>query len=103
MSQSYDLKMSLGESYIEGTATSNDKEYRINIQSGATCLVLPSEFEGGDHANIDFFTESGNHSKIETEVQYNMDWIQIYDDSLTATLSIDLPISMTIDCIDSRS
>ena len=100
MNQSYDLKMSLGESYIEGIATSNDKEYRINIQEGATCLVLPSEFEGGDHANISFVTDGGNHPKIETEVQYNMDWIQIYDDSLIATLSNDLPISMTIDCID---
>ena len=68
MSQSYDLKMSLGESYIEGIATSNDKEYRINIQAGATCLVLPSEFEGINHDNINFLTESGNHSKIETQV-----------------------------------
>ena len=101
MDQSFDLKMSLGESYIEGIATLNNKEYRINIQAGATCLVLPSEFEGGDHANINFFTEKGNRPKIETQVQYNMDWIQIYDDSLTATLSSELPISMTIDYIDS--
>jgi hypothetical protein len=100
MSQSYDLKMSLGESYIEGIATSNDKEYRINIQAGTTCLVLPSEFEGGGHATINFFTEKGNHPNIETPVQYNMDWIQIYDDSLTATLSSDLPFSITIDYID---
>jgi hypothetical protein len=100
MGQSYDLKMSLGESYIEGIATSNDKEYRINIQAGVTCLVLPSEFEGSSHAIINFITESGNQLKIETKVEYNMDWIQIYDDSLTVTLSSDLPISMTIDCID---
>jgi hypothetical protein len=100
MSQFYDLKMSLGESYIEGIATSNDKEYRINIQAGVTCLVLPSEFERSGHAIINFITENGNQLKIETKVEYNMDWIQIYDDSLTVTLSSDLPISMTIDCID---
>ena len=86
MGQSYDLKMSLGESYIEGIATSNDKEYRINIQAGATCLILPSEFKGGRHAIINFVTGAGNHSKIETQVEYNMASIQIYNDSLTATL-----------------
>lgn len=100
MGQSYDLKMSLGESYIEGIATSNDKEYRINIQAGATCLILPSEFTGGHHAIINFITGLGNHPKTETQVEYNMDWIQIYDESLTATLSSDLPISMTIDYIN---
>lgn len=100
MGQSYDLKMSLGESYIEGIATSNDKEYRINIQAGATCLILPSEFEGTGHAIINFVTQSGNYLKMETKVEYNMDWIQIYDNFLTEILSSDLPISMIVDCID---
>jgi hypothetical protein len=100
MGQPYGLKMSLGESYIEGIATSNDKEYKINIQGGATCLTLPSEFKGNDYAIINCVTSGGNHLKIETKVEYNMDWIQIYDDSLTATLSSDLPISMTIDYIN---
>jgi hypothetical protein len=40
MSQSFDLTMSLGESYIEGKATSKDKEYTVNIQGGETCFVL---------------------------------------------------------------
>jgi hypothetical protein len=100
MGQPYGLKMSLGESYFEGIATSNDKEYKLNIQGGATCLTLPSEFKGNDYAIINFVTMGGNHLKIETKVEYNMDWIQIYDDSLTATLSSDLPISMTIDYIN---
>lgn len=99
MRQSYDLKMNLGESYIEGIATCNDKEYRINIQGGATSLILPSDFEGPDHSIINFATHSGNNQKIETKVEYKMDWIQIYDDFLTVTLSRDLPISMTIDRI----
>jgi hypothetical protein len=80
-------------------ATFNDKEYRINIQGGVTSLILPSNFEGPDHAIINFATQSGNNQKIETKVEYKMDWIQIYDDFLTVTLSRDLPVSMTIDRI----
>jgi hypothetical protein len=98
VSQSFDLTMSLGESYIEGKATSKDKEYTVNIQGGKTCLVLPNEFEGCNHAIIHFFTEKGNKLKLETNVEYNGDWIQIYDDFVTSTLSGDLPIAMNIDC-----
>lgn len=97
MCQSFALEMSLGESYIEGIAICNYNEYKINIQGGATCLILPSEFEGADHAVIIFATNNGNNQKLETKVEYNNDWIQIYDDNLTITLSSDLPISMTID------
>jgi hypothetical protein len=101
MRQFYELDMTLGESYIEGMATCGDKQYRINIQGGSTCLILPSKFEGAaaDHAIIIFATRDGNNQQIETKVQYDKDWIQVYDDNLTAALSNDLPIMMIIDSI----
>ena len=99
----FDLQMQLGESYVAGTAISDDGEYTINIQGGKTCLVLPSEFaEKCENATIHFFTEKGTEQKIETEVEYNRDWIEVYDDYLTTTLSRDLPIAMTIECNDAR-
>ena len=73
MRQSFGLEMSLGESYIEGIAICYYKEYKINIQGGATCLILPSEFGGADHAVINFGTNSGNNQKLETKVEYNND------------------------------
>jgi hypothetical protein len=99
----YDLQMRLGESYIEGKALSEYGEYTINIQGGKTCLVLPSEFtEKCENATIHFFTEKGTELKIKSEVVYNRDWIQVYDDYLTNTLSRDLPIAMTIECNDAE-
>ena len=99
----FDLQMRLGESYIEGKALSDDDEYTINIQGGKTCLVLPSEFaEKCENATIHFFTEKGTELKIETEVEHNRDWIEVYDDYLTTALSRDLPTAMTIECNDAR-
>jgi hypothetical protein len=95
--------MRLGESYIEGKALSEHGEYIINIQGGKTCLVLPSEFtEKCEKATIHFFTEKGTEIKIKTEVAYDRDWIQVYDDFLTNTLSRDLPIAMAIECNDAE-
>ena len=99
----FDLQMRLGESYIEGKALSDDDEYTINIQGGKTCLILPSEFaEKCENATIHFNMEKGTEVKIETEVEYNRDWIEVYDDYLTTTLSRDLPASMIIECNDAR-
>ena len=99
----FDLEMRLSESYIEGKALSDDGEYTINIQGGKTCIVLPSEFaEKCENATIHFFTEKGTESKIETEVEHNRDWIEVYDDYLTTALSRDLPTAMTIECNDAR-
>ena len=99
----FDLQMRIGESYIEGKALSHDGEYTINIQGGKTCLVLPSKFEEKcENVTIHFFTEKGTDLKIETEVEYNRDWIEVYDDYLTTTLSRDLPTSMIIECNDAR-
>jgi hypothetical protein len=95
--------MRLGESYIEGKALSEYGEFTINIQGGKTCLILPSEFtEKCENATIHFFTEKGTELKIKTEVPYNLDWIQVYDDRLTNTLARDLPIAMTIECNDAE-
>lgn len=95
--------MRLGESYIEGKALSEYGEFTTNIQGGKTCLILPSEFtEKCENATIHFFTEKGTELKIKTEVAYNLDWIQVYDDCLTNTLSGDLPIAMTIECNDAE-
>jgi len=95
--------MRLGESYIEGKALSHDGEYNINIQGGKTCLILPSEFaEKCENATIHFNMEKGTEVKIETEVEYNRDWIEVYDDYLTTTLSRDLPASMIIECNDAK-
>ena len=99
----FDLQMRLGESYIEGKALSDDDEYTINIQGGKTCLVLPSEFaEKCENATIHLFTEKGIELKIKTEVEYNRDWIEVYDNYLTTTLSRDLPTAMIIECNDAR-
>ena len=94
----FDLQMRLGESYIEGKALSHNGEYNINIQGGKTCLILPSEIaEKCENVTIHFHMEKGTEVKIETEVEYNRDWIEVYDDYLTTTLSRDLPTSMSLD------
>ena len=101
----FDLQMRLGESYIAGKALSHDGEYNINIQGGKTCLILPSEFAEkceNENATIHFFMEKGTEIKIETEVEYNRDWIEVYDDYLTTTLSKDLPTAMIIECNDAK-
>ena len=99
----FHLEMRLGESYIEGKGLSDDGEYTINIQGGKTCLVLPSKFEEKcENVTIHFFTEKGTELKIETGVEYNRDWIEVYDDYLTTTLSRDLPTAMTIECNNAR-
>ena len=105
MSQSYnlpqrfDLEVQLGESYIEGKAVSDHQEYRINIQGGKTGIILPNDFEKiCQVALVHIFTEKGNELKIEMEIEYKLDWIEIYDDFLTSTLSGDLPVSLTIEC-----
>ena len=59
--------------------------------------VQQNDKQQPNHAIIHYFTKKGNKLKLETKVEYNRDWIQIYGDFVTSTLSGDLPIAMTIE------
>jgi hypothetical protein len=64
--------------------------YQVNLQKSVKIQLFIS------------LRKKGTELKIETEVEYNRDWIEVYDDYLTTTLSRDLPTAMTIECNDAR-
>ncbi|MFB5600249.1 MAG: hypothetical protein ACE5SW_08500 [Nitrososphaeraceae archaeon] len=94
----FSLKMTFGQSYLVGKASSNDNVYVINIQGGRKGIVLPKELmKSNDQVMASFLTESENEIILTAQVSEGMDWIEIYDDFLVWTLAHDLPISLIID------
>ena len=50
------LEVSLGNGYIHGIASSNQKSYKINIQEGSEIhMVLPEELQVSSKEGFDFF------------------------------------------------
>ena len=64
--------------------------YQVNLQKSVKIQLFIS------------LRKKGTELKIETEVEYKRDWIEVYDDYLTTTLSRDLPTAMIIECTDAR-
>jgi hypothetical protein len=100
------LQLSLSESYISGTASTDDKSYSINIQQGANQLiVLPQDFSyigEPNQALVSFCGDEDNNSKkisMTSKIKIGQgDLIEVYltQDSRLLALANDLPVEMTI-------
>ena len=94
------IKVNLGNGYIHGIASNNQKSFKINIQEGSEIhMVIPEELQvNSKEGSIFFTTEAGydislqlSYKKLET------DMILIYTDIDTLMkLAKNLPIQMEI-------
>lgn len=95
----FHLDVTYGESYLEGNATSKDKDkvYKINIQGGTIGIKLPQELCLSEFVTLYFHTKKENDIKLYCKTDLGNDWIEVYDNFLTAVLFDDLPTSLTIE------
>jgi hypothetical protein len=94
------LKVNLGNGYIHGIASNNQKSYKINIQEGSEIhMVVPEELQvGSKEGSILFTTEAGYDIPLQLrfkEMETDMILIYIHIDTLMK-LAKDLPIQMEI-------
>lgn len=93
----FDLDVSLGESYIHGSARLAKAIYAINIQNGVTGIALPRDLGAvGDKVEITLFTANGQQVSLVAILEEGDDMIEIFDDSATSKLAKDLPVRMTL-------
>ena len=94
------LEVNLGNGYIQGIASNNQKSYKINIQEGSEIhMVLPEELQvNSKEGSILFTTESGYDISLRLSFKkMETDMILIYTDINTLMkLAKNLPIRMEI-------
>ncbi|ALI34792.1 hypothetical protein NMY3_00582 [Candidatus Nitrosocosmicus oleophilus] len=94
------LKVDLGNGYIHGIASNNQKSFKINIQEGSEIhMVIPEELQvNSKEGSIFFTTEAGYDISLQLSFKkLETDMILIYTDIDTLMkLAKDLPIQMEI-------
>ena len=81
------LDLELAESYLHGEAHLEGKDYPINIQGGASALVLPKpiynslQYESAV-VTLNFRTESGRAFLVRLPLKIGKDVIEVYSDEL---------------------
>ena len=94
------LKVNLGNGYIYGTAYSDSKAYKINIQESLEAkLILPDELQiGSTQGTILFETEKRKEVSVQSKFRSEgTDMILLYTDIHTLmNLTKDLPTTMRI-------
>ena len=94
------LKVDLGNGYIHGIASNNQKSFKINIQEGSEIhMVIPEELQvNSKEGSIFFTTEAGYDISLQLSFKkMETDMILIYTDIDTLMkLAKDLPIKMEI-------
>ncbi len=94
------LKVNLGNGYIHGIASNNQKSFKINIQEGSEIhMVIPEELQvNSKEGSIFFTTEAGYDITLQLSFKkLETDMILIYTDIDTLMkLAKDLPIQMEI-------
>ena len=94
------LKVNLGNGYIHGIASNNQKSFKINIQEGSEIhMVIPEELQvNSKEGSIFFTTEAGYDISLQLSFKkLETDMILIYTDIDTLMkLAKDLPIKMEI-------
>ena len=94
------LKVDLGNGYIYGIASNNQKSFKINIQEGSEIhMVIPEELQvNSKEGSIFFTTEAGYDISLQLSFKkLETDMILIYTDIDTLMkLAKDLPIQMEI-------
>lgn len=92
--------MNLGNGYIYGTASSDSKAYKINIQESLEAmLILPDELQiGSARGSLFFETEKRKEVSIQCKVKNEeTDMILLYTDIQTLmNLTKDLPTTMSV-------
>ena len=96
----FNLKVDLGNGYIHGIASNNQKSFKINIQEGSEIhMVIPEELQvNSKEGSIFFTTEAGYDISLQLSFKkLETDMILIYTDIDTLMkLAKDLPIQMEI-------
>ena len=94
------LKVDLGNGYIHGIASNNQKSFKINIQEGSEVhMVIPEELQvNAKEGSIFFTTEAGYDISLQLSFKkLETDMILIYTDIDTLMkLAKNLPIQMEI-------
>lgn len=94
------LKVDLGNGYIHGIASNNQKSFKINIQEGSEVhMVIPEELQvNSKEGSIFFTTEAGYDISLQLSFKkLETDMILIYTDIDTLMkLAKNLPIQMEI-------
>jgi len=94
------LKVDLGNGYIHGIASNNQKSFKINIQEGSEIhMVIPEELQvDSKEGSIFFTTEAGYDISLQLSFKkLETDMILIYTDIDTLMeLAKNLPIQMEI-------
>ena len=94
------LKVDLGNGYIHGIASNNQKSFKINIQEGSEVhMVIPEELQvNSKEGSIFFTTESGEDISLKLSIKkMETDMILVYTDIDTLMkLAKNLPIQMEI-------
>lgn len=96
----FNLKVDLGNGYIHGIASNNQKSFKINIQEGSEVhMVIPEELQvNSKEGSIFFTTEAGYDISLQLSFKkLETDMILIYTDIDTLMkLAKNLPIQMEI-------
>ena len=94
------LKVDLGNGYIHGIASNNQKSFKINIQEGSEIhMVIPDELQvDSKEGSIFFTTEAGYDISLQLSFKkLETDMILIYTDIDTLMkFAKNLPIQMEI-------
>ena len=94
------IKVNLGNGYIHGIASNNQKSFKINIQEGSEIhMVIPEELQvNSKEGSIFFTTEAGYDISLQLSFKkLETDMILIYTDIDTLMkLANNLPIQMEI-------
>jgi hypothetical protein len=102
------LQLSLSESYISGTASTDDRSYSINVQQGANQLiVLPQDFSYIGEPNqslVSFGRDEDNNSKRISDFE-NKNSIDMQFSTLILLLGCILYLSksMLVDVVVSKN
>jgi hypothetical protein len=94
------LKVNLGNGYVFGEASNNQKSYKINIQEDLeNHIVFPKELQINSKGGLILFTtEKGNDISLQTRFEEKeTDMILVYTNiDKLVNLANDLPIQMEI-------
>ena len=94
------LKVNLGNGYIHGRASTNQKSFKINIQEDSEShMVLPKELQiNSKEGLISFKTETGFDIRLHSSLEeIDTDMILVYTDIDKLTkLAKNLPVQMEI-------
>jgi hypothetical protein len=96
----FKLAFDIGESYLYGTAKSDEKTFSINLQGGNASIVLPGDLLAGlpyvNKARLNIRTET-EIIILDAKLSSGRDIIEIYDDMLLQKLAAARDVTLDIE------